>query len=68
MLTEKWQDMYRRKLVSIDEAVAKVPDRATIAVGMCAAEPPGLLSRLHTLHGKVEEIRVFASLLMRAYD
>ncbi|MDF2628217.1 MAG: acetyl-CoA hydrolase/transferase [Symbiobacteriaceae bacterium] len=68
MQTETWHDMYRRKLTSIDEAVAQVPDHAQIAVGMCCAEPPGLLSRLHTLHGKRTDIRVLAALLMRQYD
>ncbi|HYF80627.1 MAG TPA: acetyl-CoA hydrolase/transferase C-terminal domain-containing protein [Symbiobacteriaceae bacterium] len=68
MQTEKWLEMYRRKLVSIDDAVNQVPDHASIAVGMCAAEPPGLLSRLHTLHGKRTDIRVLAALLMRPYE
>jgi acyl-CoA hydrolase len=68
MLTQKWQDMYRSKLLPIEEAVTKVRSGDRIAVGMCAAEPAGLLSHLHTVAGKAENVHVFAALLMREYE
>jgi acyl-CoA hydrolase len=68
MLTQKWQDMYRSKLLPVDEAVAKVRSGDKIAVGMCAAEPPGLLSRLHTVADKVQNVHVYNALLMREYE
>lgn len=49
MLTERWHRIYREKLVSIDEALSHIKSGDRIPVGMAAAEPSGLLSRLHTM-------------------
>lgn len=68
MLTEKWQAMYAQKLVQIDEAIGHIKSGDRIAVGMVAAEPPGLLGRLHTIADRVENVSLFAALLVGHYE
>lgn len=68
MLTAKWQEMYQQKLISLDEAVSKVRSRDRVAFGMVAAEPVGLMSRMHTIAGQVEDVRLFGALLHGHYE
>ncbi|MGI9952791.1 acetyl-CoA hydrolase/transferase C-terminal domain-containing protein [Moorellaceae bacterium AZ2] len=59
---------YRRKLISIDEAVAMVSSGCSIAAAMAASAPPGLLGALGKRRDEVENVRVFSALLLRDYD
>jgi acyl-CoA hydrolase len=60
--------MYRAKLMSIDEALSKVKSHDRICTSMMAAEPAGLLSRLHTIADRVEDVSVFEALLVGKYE
>ncbi|QGP91866.1 Butanoate coenzyme A-transferase [Neomoorella glycerini] len=59
---------YRRKCISIDEAVGMVTSGCSIAAAMAASAPPGLLGALGRRRDEVENVRVFSALLLREYD
>ncbi len=62
------KDEYRRKLISIDEAVSMITSGCSIGAAMAASAPPGLLGALGTRCAEVENVRVFSALLLREYD
>jgi len=62
------KEEYRRKLISIDEAVSMVTSGCSIGAAMAASAPPGLLSALGTRRSEVENVRVFSALLLKEYD
>ena len=45
-MSDRWRDEYRRKLRSPEEAVAEIPDGASIVQSMIAGEPPALLGAI----------------------
>ncbi|MCX5790315.1 MAG: 4-hydroxybutyrate--acetyl-CoA CoA transferase [Elusimicrobia bacterium] len=62
------QDEYRSKLVSIEDAVARVKSGDDVIVAQCASEPQGFMSKLHLAGGRVEDVRVFSVLTLKPYD
>jgi len=60
--------LYRRKLLSIPDAVALVQSRQIIGAAMAAAEPTGLLSALGSQAERVEDVTVCVCLPLRQYD
>jgi len=62
------QDVYRSKLVSIDEAVSHIKSDDDVIVAQCASEPQGCMARFHTVAGRVENVRVFSVLTLKEYD
>ncbi|OGS45356.1 MAG: acetyl-CoA hydrolase [Elusimicrobia bacterium RIFOXYB2_FULL_62_6] len=63
-----WAGTYKRKLISIDEAVSRIKSGDDVIVAQCASEPQGLMSRFHTVADKVENVRVFSVLTLKPYD
>lgn len=64
----RWHDVYKRKLISLDEAVGKIKSNMDVVVAMCAAEPQGCMSRFHTVAEAVENVRVFSVLTLKPYE
>lgn len=62
-----WQEEYRRKLMSIDEALEMVTSGCSIGAAMACAAPPGLLSALENRQD-VENVRVFSALLLKDFS
>jgi len=62
------QDTYRRKLVSIDEAVSHIKSDNDVIVAQCASEPQGCMSRFHIMADRVQNVRVFSVLTLKEYD
>jgi len=62
------QDTYRRKLVSIDEAVSHIKSDNDVIVAQCASEPQGCMSRFHIMSDRVQNVRVFSVLTLKEYD
>ncbi|MGE5573994.1 MAG: acetyl-CoA hydrolase/transferase family protein [Bacteroidota bacterium] len=62
------KEIYREKLITIEEAVAKVESGQSIVVAMCAAEPPGLLGAVSSRGDELENVTIMSCLLMRDYD
>lgn len=63
-----WMDLYKRKLISIDEAVGRIESGNDVIVAQCASEPQGCMSRFHTVKDRVENVRVFSVLTLKPYD
>ena len=63
-----YTDEYRKRLISLEEAVGKIHSDDKVVVAMAAAQPPGLLSALHTIKDKVRRVKVIACLLLKDYE
>lgn len=64
---ENYQAQYAAKLVSVEEALSHIQDGDVIGAGAAASEPCCLMSKLHTLNGKVHGLRFYSGLGMRDY-
>ena len=64
----KWDELYKSKLISIEEAVHKIKSDDDIIVGQCASEPQGSMEKFHLVRDKVENVRVFSVLTLKPYD
>ncbi|MFP4567066.1 MAG: acetyl-CoA hydrolase/transferase family protein [Spirochaetaceae bacterium] len=65
---KNWNEDYKRRLISMEEAVGHIKTGDDIIVGQCASEPQGLMSRIHTVRDRVEDVRVFSVLTLEPYD
>ncbi|MGS0745075.1 acetyl-CoA hydrolase/transferase family protein [Syntrophomonas erecta subsp. sporosyntropha] len=63
-----YQEIYRRKVVSVDEALEQVKSHHEVVCGLIACEPVSLLSRLHTIKDRVEDVSVVTALLLGEYE
>lgn len=63
-----WKDEYKRKVKSIEEAVAMIKSDDDIIVAMCASEPQGLMGAFHTRANSVENVKIFSCLTLLPYD
>ena len=63
-----YQDVYRSKLVTVDDAVSHIGTHDDVIVAMCASEPQGCMSRFHIVADRVENVRVFSVLTLKPYD
>jgi acyl-CoA hydrolase len=59
---------YADKLITADEAAAKIKSGDDVIVAQCASEPQGCMSRFHTAAPRVEDVRVFSVLTLKPYD
>jgi len=62
------QEIYKSKLVSIDEAVSRIESDNDVIVAQCASEPQGCMSRFHIVADRVRNVRVFSVLTLKEYD
>ncbi len=63
-----FQDEYKQKRITAEEAAAKVENYSTIVAAMAASEPPALLRALANRGPELQGVRVCTCLLMRNYD
>jgi len=59
---------YKKKLLSVEDAVLKVKANDTVVVGMASAQPQGFLSNIHHIKDKVENVTIISCLLLKEYD
>ncbi len=59
---------YSDKLITADEAAAKIKSGDDVIVAQCASEPQGCMSRFHTAAPRVKDARVFSVLTLKPYD
>lgn len=64
----RWDEEYKSRLRSIDEAIRCIESGFDVVVGQCASEPQGTMARLHTLAPAVRDVRVFSVLTLKPYD
>ncbi len=48
-----WDEEYRKRLVSIEEAVMKIRSDDDVVVAQCASEPQGCMSKFHLASDRV---------------
>ncbi len=65
---KNWNEHYKRRLISIEDAVGHIKTHDDVIVGQCASEPQGLMSKIHLMRDKVEDVRVFSVLTLAPYD
>lgn len=63
-----YHEMYRRKLVSVEEALNEIKSGQEICCSMVSCEPVTMLDKLHTIKDRVENVSVVTALLMNEYD
>lgn len=63
-----FSELYKRKLITAEEAVRKVASNDEIVVGLAASEPTVLLSKLHTIKEQVENVSILMTLTLGEYD
>lgn len=62
------QDIYKEKLISIEEAVGLIKSDSDIIVAQCASEPQGCMSKFHLAAKEVKNVQVFSVLTLKPYD
>ncbi len=63
-----YKEIYQRKLVSVEEALKEIKSSQEIVCSMLACEPVAMLSQLHTIKDRVEDVSVVTALLMNEYE
>lgn len=53
-----WKKEYQKKLMSIEEAIGKIPRRASVVVGMASMESQGFMSEIHKHSTRFDFLRV----------
>jgi acyl-CoA hydrolase len=59
---------YRRKLVSVEEALKHIKSHDEIVCSLASCEPMTLLSQLHTIKDRVEDVSVVNAMMMGKYE
>ncbi len=49
---------FKNKVISVDEALSKIPSTANLVFGLAPAEPKAISERLHEIYDRVEKISV----------
>jgi len=62
------KEMYQRKVVSVEEALNQIQSGQEIVCSLTACEPVTMLSQLHTIKDRVENVSVMTALLMNEYE
>jgi acyl-CoA hydrolase len=64
----RWLEEYKRKTVSVEEAVQTIHSDFDIIVAQCASEPQGCMGKFHIVADRVENVRVFSVLTLKPYE
>ncbi|MDR3589052.1 MAG: acetyl-CoA hydrolase/transferase C-terminal domain-containing protein [Negativicutes bacterium] len=67
-MANRYQDKYNAKKISIEQALSLIKSGDEIIPGFCGVEPAGILSKLHTIKDRVENVVVWYNLGMGKYD
>ena len=62
------KELYQRKVVSVEEALKEIKSGQEVTCGLIACEPVTMLSQLHTIKDRVENVSVVTALLMNEYE
>jgi len=64
----KYEEKYKAKKITIEEALSLIKSGDEIVAGFCGLEPMAILSKLHTIAHRVENVTVWQSLGMGYYE
>ncbi|MEQ8176195.1 MAG: acetyl-CoA hydrolase/transferase C-terminal domain-containing protein [Syntrophomonadaceae bacterium] len=59
---------YRRKVVSVEEALKHIKSHDEIVCSLASCEPMTLLSQLHTIKDRVEDVSVVNAMMLGSYE
>jgi acyl-CoA hydrolase len=62
------KEIYRNKLISIEDAVSLIKSDTDVIVAQCASEPQGCMSKFHLVKDHVRDVKVFSVLTLKPYD
>jgi acyl-CoA hydrolase len=62
------QEHFKKKLISIPEAVGKLKSHQTLGLAMAASEPPGLMNELGKHRDRLDGIHVWVCLPLGSYE
>ncbi len=63
-----FKEIYKNKIVSIEEAVSLIKSDTDVIVAQCASEPQACMSKFHLVKDKVHDVKVFSVLTLKPYD
>ncbi len=63
----QWRETYNSKLLSMEEAISRLPKRAAVIMGMASMESQGFMSRIHEFADQFEHLRILSCLNMQSY-
>ncbi len=63
-----WENQYKNKKITVDDALNMVKSDYDIVVGLASAEPMDFLERLHEVKDNVENVNVLTCLNMGDYE
>ena len=64
----RYQEEYRRKLITVEEALSKIRTGDVIGASQCANEPTAILDQLHTLHGRIGPFRMYGPMCFLPHE
>ena len=64
----RYQEDYRRKLVTIEEALSKIRTGDVIGTSQCANEPTALFDAMHTLYGKIGPVKMYGPMCFLPHE
>lgn len=67
-MSEKIKEQYKKKVISVEDALKKIKSHSKIVSGLAAAEPKRLLQNLYSIKDRVEDVAVYTCLPMGNYD
>lgn len=62
------KEIYKRKVITVEEALGKINSNQNLVSGLAAAEPKMILENLHTISSRVEGVNISTCLPMGAYE
>ena len=62
------RELYKRKLISVEEAVNMVQSNQKVCTAMAASEPQGLLKGLERRKDELENVSLVSCLMMGDYE
>ena len=57
-----FQKEYKKKLVTVDDILAKIKSNDIILPALVGCEPTAVLQRIHEIDNRVENVRIYATL------
>ncbi|NLO21868.1 MAG: acetyl-CoA hydrolase/transferase family protein [Syntrophomonadaceae bacterium] len=63
-----YKEMYQSKIITVEEALQQVKSQQEIVCGLLACEPVTLLSQLHTIKERVEDVSVVHANMLGEYE
>lgn len=64
----RYQEAYKQKVITIEEALSYIQSGQHVVVALAGAEPQGVMSKMHTIADRVQDVIVSTCLNMQNYE